>query len=132
MSDLSRQVSNCPVIIQSYIQKEFELRVTVVKDKVFACAIYSQSSERTREDWRRYDIPNTPHKIYKLPKQIEQKCVDIVKKLGLEFGCIDMIVTPGGEFIFLEINPNGQWLWIEHLTGLPIGDAISEELTRKI
>jgi len=52
----------------------------------------------------------------------------LVEKLGLVFGCIDMIVTPRGEFIFLEINPNGQWLWIEELTGLPISEAIANTL----
>ena len=121
-------VINCPTIFQEYIEKDFELRITVVGKNVFACAIYSQKTEKTKEDWRRYDLSNTPHTSFQLPQDVEEKCLKLVEKLGLVFGCIDMIVTPRGEFIFLEINPNGQWLWIEELTGLPISEAIANTL----
>jgi len=123
-----KRVKNCPVILQPYIDKLFELRITVVGDKVFPCAISSQNSQRTLEDWRRYDLPNTPHKRYALPSDLEQKCVALVKTLGLMFGCIDMIVTPDKKYMFLEINPNGQWLWIEQLTSLPITQTLAELL----
>jgi len=122
------QVQNCPVIIQPYVQKDFELRITVVGTKVFACAIYSQMAERTKEDWRRYDFLKTPHRAYTLPKEVEQRCLALMSTLGLMFGCIDMIVTPKGEYVFLEINPNGQWLWIERMTGMPIADALIDML----
>lgn len=122
------KVQNCPVIFQPYVEKAFELRITVVESQVFSCAIHSQNSEKTRHDWRNYDLANTPHEPYQLPALVEERCVRLVQKLGLSFGCIDMIVTPSGEYVFLEINPNGQWLWIEHLTGLPISDAIAELL----
>ena len=121
-------VKNCPLILQSYIEKDFELRITVVGKKVFACAIHSQASNRTKEDWRRYDLPNTPHLPYSLPPDIQEKCIQLVERLGLSFGCIDMIVSPSGEHVFLEINPNGQWLWIEHLTKMPISQAIADLL----
>ncbi|MEK7566055.1 MAG: MvdC/MvdD family ATP grasp protein [Patescibacteria group bacterium] len=119
---------NCPTIFQKYIEKELELRITVVGEKVFTCAIYSQQSQRTREDWRRYDLFNTPHKPYLLSKEIEDKCLALVKNLNLVFGCIDMIVAPSGEYVFLEINPNGQWLWIEKLTNIPIGEELAKML----
>jgi len=54
--------------------------------------------------------------------------VELVARLGLRFGAIDIIVTPDDRYVFLEINPNGQWLWIEEETGLPIRDAICTEL----
>lgn len=122
------RVKNCPLIFQEYIQKDFELRITVVDNKAFACAIYSQKSEKTKTDWRRYDISNTPHEVFSLPSEIKQKCLALVRQLGLEFGCIDMIVTSKGEFVFLEINPVGQWLWIEELIGLPITEAVADIL----
>lgn len=124
----AQSVRNCPMILQEYIEKAFELRITIVGTQVFACAIYSQQSDRTKEDWHRYDLANTPHEAYRLPPEVEVQCVRLVETLQLSFGCIDMIVTPGGEYVFLEINPNGQWLWIEHLTGLPISQAIAELL----
>ncbi len=122
------QVQNCPIIIQPYVEKKFELRITVIGNSVFSCAIDSQASERTMEDWRKYDFLNTPHSIYELPAEVEGMCIELVRKLGLVFGCIDMIVTPKGEYVFLEINPNGQWLWIERLTGMPIGETLAKML----
>jgi glutathione synthase/RimK-type ligase-like ATP-grasp enzyme len=48
--------------------------------------------------------------------------------LGLSYGAIDMIVTPEGEFIFLEVNPHGAWLWIENEIGTPIAASLAESL----
>jgi glutathione synthase/RimK-type ligase-like ATP-grasp enzyme len=48
--------------------------------------------------------------------------------MGLSYGAIDMILTPDGRYVFLEINPNGQYYWIEQMTGLPISDAVCDLL----
>jgi len=127
---LALRAQNCPTTFQPYIEKDFELRITVVGEKIFPCAIHSQKAVRTKYDWRKYDIPNTPHEVFKLPIDVEMKCLSLIKNLGLVFGCIDMIVTPNGEYVFLEVNPNGQWLWVEKLTGFPIGDSIVDALVR--
>ncbi len=129
VAKVAQRVQNCPVILQEYIEKDFELRITIVGNKTFACAIYSQKSKLACEDWRRYDIENTPHEELELPEDINNKLVNFVKSLGLVFGCVDMIVTPKGEFVFLEINPNGQWLWIERITGMPIGEELARMIT---
>lgn len=121
-------VDNCPMIFQEYIEKDFELRVTVVDENVFACAIYSQTSDLTREDFRRYDFDNNRYEPFKLPSDIHEKCLSLIKRFGLEFGCIDIAVTPAGNYVFLEINPNGQWLGFENRTGLRIADAIVSNL----
>ena len=121
-------VKFAPVMAQKYIPKKFELRVTIVGSKTFACAIYSQDSERTRHDWRRYDFERVKHEPYQLPAKIEEKLLRLMKRWGLSFGAIDMILTPRNEYFFLEINPQGQWGWIETLTGLPISEAIARTL----
>lgn len=122
------QVNNCPMIFQEYVDKSFELRITVVGDDVFPCAIYSQNSEKTQEDYRRYDFEYTPYTRYELPDDIKHRCIQITKRFGLGFGCVDMAVTPDGEYIFFEINPNGQWLGIEMKTELPIASSITQVL----
>ena len=127
----SAEIAFAPCLFQEYVPKRVELRVTVVGGQMFACEIHSQKSERTRIDWRRYDIENTPHLPAKLPEGLVAKCVQLVRSFGLNFGAIDFIVTPNDEYIFVEINPNGQWLWIEQLTGLPISDALFEILTKE-
>ncbi len=126
----TERIKYAPCLFQEYVDKQLELRITVVGDEVFTCEIHSQKSDKTKIDWRHYDIANTPHKIGKLPEEIEKKCVALVRHFGLEFGAIDMILTPGGEYKFIEINPNGQWLWIEELTGLPISEAMFNLLTK--
>jgi glutathione synthase/RimK-type ligase-like ATP-grasp enzyme len=119
----SAALSACATLYQAYVDKAFELRVTVVGEAVFACRIDSQASERTRIDWRNYDLDNTPHTAFALDPATERRCLELVRYFGLSFGAIDLIVTPEGEVVFLEINPNGQWGWIEELTGMPIAEA---------
>jgi len=121
------KVRYTPTLFQEYVPKEIELRITVVGKKVFAAEIHSQTHEITRHDWRR-DALNLPHKEHQLPKEIGRKCVALVNSFGLHFGAIDMILTPDGRYVFLEINPNGQWAWIEELTGMPISEALIELL----
>ncbi len=114
-----------PCIYQEKIPKSIELRVTVVGEKVFSSGINSQLFENTKTDWRK-----GKQEFFKeaIPLDIEENCKLIVKKLGLRFGAIDLIKDTNGNYIFLEINPNGQWAWIENETGLKISDAIINEL----
>ena len=118
--------------VQNYIEKEFELRITVVGYQFFACKIDSQilEEDRGKIDWRQgYDY-GLKHEIYELPQTIKDKCLQFLNRLGLHFGCFDFIYTPSGEYVFLECNPNGQWLWIEHETGMKISEAIAYILAR--
>jgi hypothetical protein len=118
----------CPMIFQAYVPKRVELRITVVGEQVFAAEIHSQHSNHTRHDWRRYDRYQTPYFSHALPAPVARLCVQLVRRLGLCYGAIDMVLTPDGRYVFLEINPNGQFLWIEQMTGLPISGAICDLL----
>jgi RimK-like ATP-grasp domain len=118
----------CPMILQAYVPKRLELRITVVGQDVFAAEIHSQQTHHTRHDWRRYDLGHTPHFPHALPPEVQERCVRLVERLELCYGAIDMILTPEGRYVFLEINPSGQYLWIEKETGLPISAAICDLL----
>lgn len=118
----------CPVIVQPYVSKAFEVRVTVVGSRVFAVEIHSQASNRARLDWRSYDLHSTPHRVHRLPDAVAVRCLRLVEQLGLCYGAIDLIVTPDGQHVFLEINPTGQYLWLEEATGLPISEALCDLL----
>lgn len=121
-----------PAIFQEAVAKRIELRVTVVGRKVMAAAIHSQQTSRRAGDWRHYpelDIARH-YSVWQLPADIEQRCLDVTAALGLCYGAIDLILTPEGEYVFLEINPHGQWEFIETATGLPISDAIADLLNR--
>ncbi len=116
--------------VQNYIPKAFELRVTVVAGKVFCCKIESQhlADDCGRIDWRQGDDKGLKYSPYTLPDNISQKCLQFLRLMKLNFGAFDFIVTPSGEYVFLECNPNGQWLWIELETGMKISEAIAEAL----
>lgn len=118
----------CPVTLQAYVPKEVELRVTVVQGQVFAAAIHSQGAHHTRHDWRRYDHPSTRIEPWSLPHAEQRRCVALVRRMGLDYGAIDLILTPEGRYVFLEINPTGQFLWIERATGLAISEAVAAAL----
>jgi glutathione synthase/RimK-type ligase-like ATP-grasp enzyme len=118
--------------LQNYIEKAYELRITVVGRKVFACKIDSQllDDDNGKIDWRQGYEHGLKHEVYALPQGISDRCVSFLQQLGLHFGCFDFIVTPAGDFVFLECNPNGQWLWIEDATGLEISKAIAAALIK--
>ena len=110
-----------PCIFQKEIDKTLEIRATVIGDSIFSAQVNSQSDDETKVDWRRKRLSFTP---FNLPLEMEIKCINLVKDMGLCFGAIDLILSPNGTYTFLEINPNGQWVWIENETGLPISDTL--------
>jgi hypothetical protein len=59
---------------------------------------------------------------------MEKRCLCLMETLGLAFGAIDLIVTPHGKYVFLEVNPAGQFLWLDSTLGLPLLDALSQML----
>jgi biotin carboxylase len=117
-----------PVTFQPYVEKRSEIRATVIGDRVLAVEIDSQANHRTRIDWRRYDRAHTPYRAHRLPEAIERSCLALARRLGLRYGAIDLILTPEGRYVFLEINPNGQFGWLEESAGLPLHDALCDLL----
>jgi glutathione synthase/RimK-type ligase-like ATP-grasp enzyme len=118
----------CPGLLQERVRKDVELRVTVVGDAVFAAEIASQDHPNGRDDWRRANVYEVEHRRHDLPDPVERACLALVRAFGLEYGAIDLIRTPDGGYVFLEINANGQYGWVEGLTGMPISRAIAERL----
>jgi len=125
---LADSVRYAPVILQPYVEKKCELRVTCVGSRIFACRIDSQESTETQVDWRLYPECPVGHSIYVLPERLERSILAFMRSCGLVYGAIDLIVTPDDAVVFLEVNPAGQYLWIEHLTGAGITAAIADWL----
>lgn len=124
-------VKKQPSLFQEFIDKEYELRVTVVGDEIFPVKIDSQEYSETAVDWRNPDfIQKLRYTPVSLPKDIVDRCHSMLKMLGLEFGAFDFAVDKHDICYFLEVNPNGQWYWLEDLTGVLISDAIVAILAR--
>jgi glutathione synthase/RimK-type ligase-like ATP-grasp enzyme len=120
------------MILQEYVPKRLELRVTVVGERVFACQIDSQASRATRHDYRHHDNDRAALSTHALPDEMAARCARMVAEYGLCYGALDLVLTPSGEYVFLELNPMGEWAWIQVETGLPIADAIVDVLTAPV
>ncbi|HVH94054.1 MAG TPA: hypothetical protein VM688_03995 [Nocardioidaceae bacterium] len=119
-------ISLAPTMLQPYVDKAFELRCVVIADEIFCAKLDSQADEKSRIDWRGGD---PAHELFTLPHEVEAAIHRLMDSFELNFASLDMIVTPEGEFVFLELNPNGQWLWLEHELGLPLVATMADLLT---
>lgn len=118
------RIKHCPMLIQEHIRGPLDIRVTVVGNKVF-----SSSMDLSRSlhgiDGRVERLPAAP---FELDRRVENKIVELVKKLGLFYSAIDFRLDQNGELVFFEVNPEGQYLWIEIDTGLQISRAMADLL----
>lgn len=112
--ELLDAVEELPGLFQQYIEKSYELRVTVIGDRLFAARICSQDDVRTVTDYRNFSA-EICYYAEELPSEIQKLCIDFVHSYGLTFGALDLIVTPKGDYVFLENNPVGQFLFVEQL-----------------
>lgn len=116
-------VKFAPVIFQEYVPAQADLRVTMIGQKAFAAAIYSQETSY-KVDYR-IDIDAARVEPFELPKEIIDRLNALMERLGLVYGAIDLRLTPDGRYVFLEINPAGQWLFIEERTAQPITETFA-------
>lgn len=125
---LKASISLCPTYLQEAIEKDHELRVTIIGDRLFNCRIDSQGVEGAEQDWRAVDTIKLPHRIEPLKPEVDTALRAYLRQCGLRFGAFDLIVTPQGEHVFLELNPNGQWYWVELATQAPMAEAMADLL----
>jgi MvdD family ATP-grasp ribosomal peptide maturase len=120
----------CPMTFQENIPKALELRITIVGKQLFTAAINSQQLEGATYDWRKEGRAlHQQWQAYDLPQIIEKQLLELMTYFGLNYGAIDMIVTPDKRYIFLEINPVGEFFWLElYPPHFPISQAIAEIL----
>ena len=100
-----------------------ELRITVIGEQVFAAEFRPAAGLIDG----RLDL-DTPYRPHTLPNELSRRLLALVRQLGLVFSTIDMKLTDEGEYVFLELNPMGQYLYIEILAGLPLTAAMAELL----
>ncbi len=116
-------------LFQVEIQKQIELRIFHFFGKNYSMAIFSQENEKTKTDFRNYDIENPNRNIpYKIPKEVEHKINIFMELMDINSGSLDMIKTPNGEFIFLEVNPVGQYDMVSYPCNYFLHRLIAEKL----
>lgn len=115
-----------PVIFQEFIPAESDIRITAVGGKLFAAGIRSVAHDGLVDF--RMSVADAALSAEQLPKEISDKLLTLLKRLGLVYGAIDMRRTPEGEYYFFEVNTAGEFLFIEDRTNQPIAKAIADWL----
>jgi MvdC family ATP-grasp ribosomal peptide maturase len=117
-----------PMVFQERIEKDIEFRVAYVDGELFPGAIDASRSTAGRVDWRESDPSEVRWERGELPSETADRLRRFMQRLGLVYGALDLIRTPDGRHVFLEVNPNGEWGMLEHDLGLPIAEAIAKAL----
>ncbi|MFD8914083.1 RimK domain-containing protein [Streptomyces sp. NPDC059575] len=113
-------------LFQAWVPKAHEVRLTVVGRRMFAAAIHA-GSDAAHEDWRS-DYGSLSYATTAVPDDVAAGMARLMRRLKLTYGAADFVVGPDGAWTFLEVNPCGQWDWIQAETGLPIVQALADEL----
>jgi ATP-grasp ribosomal peptide maturase len=127
-AEFDDSVRLCAHVFQEWVDKAYEVRLTVVGNTFHAVEIHA-SSERGRVDWRT-DYDGLTYRVTTAPVGVRMRVARLMEYFGLVFGAFDFVVTPQGAWRFLEVNPNGQWQWLEDKAGVPISRSIAALLER--
>lgn len=125
-------LSACPAMYQPYLEKTAEVRSVVIGDEVFSAAVDGREHPTRPVDIRSVglDLPYRPHE---LPAEVAAGLVKLVHGFDLEFCSADLVRTRDGRYVFLDLNPNGQWLWLEREpSNLPLTTALVDLFERRL
>jgi glutathione synthase/RimK-type ligase-like ATP-grasp enzyme len=120
VADLDEEsVALCPVLLQEEIPRDADIRTTVIGRDWFVAEIKGKGDI---VDWRS-PKSDVSYAVSEVGDDVRQKCRTLLDRLGLVYGAFDFIRTPDGELVFLEVNPTGEWAWLEDMLGFPMRDA---------
>jgi glutathione synthase/RimK-type ligase-like ATP-grasp enzyme len=120
LTDLA-DLAVCPTLFQEYVDKSADVRISVIDHDVHAVALYAIDNDgKQRCDIRRNNMTDVRYETIQLPARVTTAIGNLMAYYQLRFGAIDMVVATSGEWYFLEINPNGQWAWLDMCAGCNI------------
>lgn len=123
----------CPTLFQQFIEKSCDVRITILDGDIHAKALFaSDESGSQRCDVRRNNMSDVTYEDIQLPNQIRSKLRKLMSNYGLRFGAIDMAVSISGDWYFFEINPNGQWAWLDLTAGTDIASSFVNVFSQKL
>lgn len=120
----AHRVRSTANLFQAYVPKAFELRVTIIGDEIYCAELHSQHSDAAKIDWR-MGQSELRYAEHELPDYVLESLRLLMRELGLVYGAIDLIVTPDGRYVFLEINPGGQFGWLANELGFPLYESMA-------
>ena len=121
------ELSGAPLVAQQALTDKLDLRVTVVEDHWW-CASATDGGSRIAGDWR-LKKSNVVFSEFTLPQAVGARCIELTRRLGLSFAAIDLALSDD-RFFFLEVNPTGEWAWLQEEAQFPIASKLAELLGR--
>lgn len=103
-------VKKAPILVQEFLEPKVDYRVTIIGSELFSVKILANGTP-VSGDWRLISRDELEYVDCELPKEMKVKCYNLMESLGLKFGAIDLVETKN-DFVFLEINPTGEWGWL--------------------
>lgn len=116
-------------LFQEKVDKDIEIRSFFLTGDIYSMAIFSQMEEKTSTDFRKYS--NNRSVPYKLPFELEMRICDLMNDIGLDSGSIDLIKTKDGKYVFLEVNPTGQYGMTSNPCNYHLDKILAEHLIGK-
>ncbi|WP_109699479.1 MvdC/MvdD family ATP grasp protein [Chitinophaga deserti] len=124
------QLRFCPMTFQEKLPKALELRVNMVGTSIFAFSIDSQQQAGAETDWRKEGAALAIQwRPYDLPAEVAASLSRLMDRYGLNYGAIDLILTPDGKYYFLELNAAGEFFWLDKLCDGAISRQLAAVLT---
>ncbi|MFK0229799.1 ATP-grasp ribosomal peptide maturase [Streptomyces sp. NPDC090303] len=124
VDEIDGSVRITPHLFQARVDKVADVRVLVVGRRAFAVRIHSDLL-----DWRK-DYSALTYTVEHPPDRVTEGLRAYLNRLDLVSGSFDLAVDRAGRYWWLELNPNGQWGWLETETGLPMSAAFADLLTQ--
>ena len=117
-----------PYLFQALIDKVCDVRVTVVGGHAYGSRIESQDTLTGRIDWRKAELGELQHSVCSLPDDLAASCISLAHSYGLRYAAIDLALARDNSYVFFELNPNGEWGWLQQHTALPLAQRLVDEL----
>lgn len=123
---IDSNIKIAPVILQDFLEDKQDIRVTVIGNMLFPVSI-TKNGENLYGDWRKNSKDTLKYKPEILPSDISNRIIELMDKIGLFFGGIDLAFS-NGKYYFIEVNPTGEWGWLSPYSTIPLEKAIVNEL----
>jgi glutathione synthase/RimK-type ligase-like ATP-grasp enzyme len=120
------QLKFAPIIFQEKIPKREELRITIIGNKIFPVKLTTSKDKKEYSDLHKIHEADLEFLQVEIDKKLKRMCLKMNNLLGLEVSSLDFIVDINGEIYFLEVNPIGDWNWLEKHLKLSITETVTK------
>ena len=127
---IDANIKDAPVILQEFLEDKQDIRVTVIGNMLFPISI-TKNGKNIYGDWRKNAKDTLQYKFETLPDDISNKIIELMNKLGILFGGVDLAFS-NGKYYFIEVNPTGEWGWLSTYGTIPLEKAIVNELVGEV